>query len=106
MLNNTKDENLFFENLKALKLYYPFLIQNIVIFLVLCLCLTDTMDEGDYIYAWGKCGIQGNMNDESILPEEIDPTENNKPRQRSYNSTSVPPSVFIATNTLQNFSYT
>jgi len=29
------------------------------------------MNEGDYVYAWGKWGSHVNLNDESMLPEEL-----------------------------------
>jgi len=41
----------------------------------------------------------GNQNDESILPEEIDLAQSLL-RQRCWSSTSVSPSVVVATNTL------
>jgi len=72
----------------------------------LCLCLTDQRNEGDYVYAWGKLGRNGNLNDESILPEELDLAQNNRPWQRNWSSTSVSPSVIVVTNTLKKFSNT
>jgi len=35
------------------------------------------MNEWDYVYACGKWGSHGNLNDGSILLEEIDPTRKN-----------------------------
>jgi len=54
-------------------------------------------EKWDYVYKRGKWGNQRNMNDESILLEELDPMWNNLPRQRRWSSTSVSPSVVAMT---------
>jgi len=62
-------------------------------------------NRGDYVYNQVKWENHSSTHDESILLEELDLVHRVRPRQRSWNPTSVSPSVSTATTPSKILAY-